>query len=83
MLRFIVNKGNLRWFTGNRNWPRYVYTIYLNQICIGTAKICLLGIRYGNYVFSNTTYIKKNKLLKVSLMMFAIRNMISMISSYI
>ena len=33
---------NLKWFTGNRNWPRYVYTNYLNQICIGPTKKCLL-----------------------------------------
>ena len=43
MLRFIVNYGNLKWFTGNRKWPRYVYTIYLNLICIGPLKKCLLG----------------------------------------
>ena len=44
MLRFIVNYGNLKWFTGNRKWSRYVFTIYLNQICIGPSNKCLLGI---------------------------------------
>ena len=43
-LRFTVNYGNLKWFTENRKWSRYVYTIYLIQICIGPAKKCLLGI---------------------------------------
>ena len=42
-LRFIVNYGNLKWFTGNRKWFIYVYTIYLHQICIGPARKCLLG----------------------------------------
>ena len=45
MLRFIVNYGNLKQFTGNRKWPRYVYTIYLNQVCIGPTKTCLLGLQ--------------------------------------
>ena len=45
-LRFIVNYGNLKWLTGNSKWPTYVYTIYLNQICIGLSKKCLLGFIY-------------------------------------
>ena len=43
MLRLIVNYGNLKWFTGNYKYLRYVYTIYLSQICIGPTKKCLLG----------------------------------------
>ena len=33
-----MNYGNLERFTGNRKWPNYVYTIYLNQISIGPTK---------------------------------------------
>ena len=42
MLRFIVNCGDLKLLTGNHKWPEYVYTIYLNQICVGPTKKCLL-----------------------------------------
>ena len=38
MLRFIVNCGNPKWFTGNRKWSRYVNTIYLNHIRSGPGK---------------------------------------------
>ena len=38
-----MNCRNLKWFSGNRDWPRYVNTIYLNHICIGSAKNRLLG----------------------------------------
>ena len=34
MLRFIVIYGNHKWFIGNRKWPRYVYSNYLNQIFV-------------------------------------------------
>ena len=42
ILRITVNNENIKRLTGYRKWPRYVYTIYLHQICIGSTKIYLL-----------------------------------------
>ena len=51
---FIMNHGNLKWFTENRKWPRYVYTIFLNKICLGPAKKMFAGqlLRKFNKEFS-------------------------------
>ena len=42
-------------FAGNRKWPRYAYTIYLNHTYVWPIIKCLLGVHLyttGDHVMS-------------------------------